>query len=272
VRLNFHVPLSARPSKSSTLLAVNVQSTPQLDLEIVSCNSGRQKSLNDLVDKLCQGTYGKNTPDLTCSQVVSFLQRITALAICKDVYGDTSRMQMRGPQKQYCDLSEIHKNKTCPTNKILAGFDDKGGLICRDIPDPAAAMCLTWSEFGPDSRGTCPQQVVLQTRTCMFPVGLVMTESRVVSGTRSVSCEVHTWCRPPGSWMSDNHLRCIVDDPNEMMKGGEDEVHTATGRFGPYTTSEGTFENTGSVTYKCSDSEAQIISSTCVKAPAVVTP
>lgn len=252
-----------RPVTNKVLLAVNVTKEGNQAPVIVSCNAGRQKSLNQLVDRLCQGTYGANTPDLSCAQVIQFLQKITSRSICKDLYGDAAAMRMRD---QYCDLSEVHKNKQCPMGKILAGFDPNGGLICRDRPDPNAAnLCRGWSTFAPDERTSCPEVLVYQTRTCLSPQGVDASESRTISGTKATGCDQSRRCRPPGSWKSEEGLTCIADDPNESFLTTGEQTHRVTGKFGPYVVDGESFRNTGTVTFVCEDGDARIVSSDCTQ-------
>ncbi len=100
---------------------VNMQSG-----KIEDCRLNNTKTFQEIMKKICEGSFGSMTANLDCAAAIALVERRTIEEICKDVFGS------RPPQFKdiKCDLDKIHAGKSCGFNGKAVGFDAQGNIIC----------------------------------------------------------------------------------------------------------------------------------------------
>jgi prepilin-type N-terminal cleavage/methylation domain-containing protein len=94
--------------------------------KIEDCRLNSTKTFQEIMKKICEGSFGTMTAKLDCAAAIALVEKRTIEEICKDVYGS------RPPQFQgnKCDLDKIHAAKSCGFNGKAVGFDAQGNIIC----------------------------------------------------------------------------------------------------------------------------------------------
>jgi len=114
---------SGRTVKSQIPITVSMAAGP--NPVILDCHFDSQRAYDEIVARVCSGTYGSLTAGLDCASAMDLVKKEAIKEICKDLYGS------RTPQYNgfACDLSKIHANQGCGSGKVT-GFDSEGRPTC----------------------------------------------------------------------------------------------------------------------------------------------
>lgn len=176
-------------------MPVNVK-TVSGSVVIEDCRMGHTKAFNDIVKRVCEGTFGSKTTGLSCAEAIAQVETLIIKDICADIYGSKTAQF----NSTFCDVNHIHANKTCAPG-VLVGFDMQGNPLCKNLPTTGATSgkpktpelpeekaktpkpCTSWSAWAPDASATCSDKQVAQTRTCSDGSSSE-TEAQTVQGTK----------------------------------------------------------------------------------------
>ncbi len=104
---------------------VNVTSSGGV-LTIQDCLLNKSKTFEEIVKRVCEGSFGLMTKNLNCTQAIALVEKRLIEEICKELYG--------GKTPKYnnfsCDLKLIHAEKSCGSGGKAKGFNHLGEIVC----------------------------------------------------------------------------------------------------------------------------------------------